>query len=129
MERYSLTNKEYSELHKTTSEKRAIKEMLESLKAQLATSIIKEDKWWQKMAKKHNLDTVNHVHSISHSTQELVGIPRPQRQEQAKPQAVVQPPAEQGITKRERTPEMDKLVSADELKAMRIARGEKVDEN
>jgi hypothetical protein len=81
MEQHELSKKDYEALHKIASEKRAVKEMLESLKAQLSNSIIQEDRWWQKMAKKFDLDVQNNVYSINHTTQEIIGIPRPQRQE------------------------------------------------
>lgn len=126
IERYGLTNKEYNELHKIQSEKRAVKELAESLKTQLATAIIQEDKWWKKMAAKHNLNTTNHMHSISHATQEIIGVPKKNVQESITQQTTAQTPAQDGIRVRERTPEMDKLVSPEELKAMRQARGENI---
>jgi CXXX repeat modification system protein len=125
MEQHQLGKKEYADLHKIVAEKRAVKEMLESLKAQLSASIIQEDRWWQKMAKKYNLDTAGNVYSINHASQEIVGIPRPQRNTPEQSQQAVQQPQQQaqdGVRVRERTPEMNKLVSSEELEAMRQAR-------
>lgn len=126
MEQHKLTKKEYDEIHKLSSEKRAVMEMLEFLKAQLSSTIVKEDRWWKRMAKKYELDTQENVYRINHAEQEIVGLPRPQRNTKQQVQPVENPPSQQaqpqpdgGIRVRERTPEMNKLVSAEELEAMR----------
>jgi hypothetical protein len=112
LEQYQLTKREYEELHKIVASKRAIKEMLETLKVQLASEIIKEEKWWKKMAKKHNLDISNYAYSINHNTMEIVGIPRPNNK--------IQPvPNQEQVRVRERAPELSKLVTPEELEAMR----------
>lgn len=121
MEQYPLTKKEYADLQKIISDKRAIKEMLESLKAQLSSSIVQEDRWWRKVVTKHDLDTENNVYSISHATQEVVGMERPKPQTSEKPQQKqVQP--NRGITLRDRTPEMDHVLSKEEIIAMNKAK-------
>lgn len=119
LETHKLTKKEYDELHAIVASKKASKEILESVRAQLASAIIKEDKWWKKIAKKYNLDVNNDIHSIDHLNQALVAVPNPK----AKPVQEVKQQQEE-IKVRPRPPEMTGLISQDELEAMKKLRGE-----
>lgn len=112
MERYQLTRKEYEDLHEIVSKKRAIKEMLESLKTQLASAIIEEDKWWQKIVKKHGLNNSGYMYSIDHGTREIVVVPKPDKNQKSISNV-------EKVRVRERAPELNKLVTPEELEAMR----------
>lgn len=112
MERYDLTRGEYEQLRSITANKRAVIEMVQSLRSQLASVITSEDEWWQTLASRHNLSVKDTMYSIDHETQQIVGKPKPQRQEQQQPQQ------EQGIKVRPRAPEVSSLFSKEELDAM-----------
>lgn len=76
----TLTQKEYNKLHEILAEKRAVRELLESLKSQLARTLVKEDKWWSKVATRYELDTNNLAYTVNHAEQCIVGVPKPQRE-------------------------------------------------
>ncbi len=123
METHQLTSGEYAKIERIVAQKRSTKELLETLKRQLAADIIQEDRWWNQIARKYSLDPASYAYSINHQNKEIVGNLRP-IQTQAPQQ-----PAQPEITVRERTPEMNKLVSQDELEAMRQAREATTDDN
>ncbi len=128
METHQLTSGEYAKIERIVAQKRSTKELLETLKRQLAADIIQEDRWWNQIARKYSLDPASYAYSINHQNKEIVGNLRP-IQTQAPQQPVQKQPAQPEITVRERTPEMNKLVSQDELEAMRQAREATTDDN
>jgi hypothetical protein len=116
MEQHQLSKREYEELHKIIAAKRSVRELLESLRLQLSSAIIQEDKWWRKMAKKYDLDTKEIAYSVNHNTQEIVGVPKPKKPEPPV-QSIQQVPTIQQVG------EEPKIISEEELEALRKTRG------
>ena len=116
MERTQLTAEQYAAYVRIEAEKRAIKELVASLKTQLITCIVREDKWWREVATEHSLDTSGSKHQIDHATQEILSTLK--KESITQPAEVKQEPTPQGIRLRERTPEMNEILSPDEIAAM-----------
>lgn len=127
METFKLSASEYNQLQKLTAEKRATHEMISTLRNQLSRSIEEEDKWWAKQAKKHNLTPAEMVYGVNHQTKEIVGQPRPKREQQ--PEATPQPAMtavkrEPGIAVRPRSASSNAMLSPEEINKMEAARQE-----
>jgi len=75
-EEIKLNHKDYQAVHAIVCEKQAIKEMMESLKMQLAKSISQEEQWWIKMIDKHDLKTSDYLYSVNHAQGKLIGKPK-----------------------------------------------------
>lgn len=120
MSKQELTKEEYHQYLTVVAEKKAVKELMESLKNQLTKSIIVEDVWWRKMAEKYELDNQSNVYKMEHSTMSIVAIPR-EGSEPKKKEVKKQPG---GIRMLERTPEMDELLSPEELAEMKKMKAE-----
>lgn len=115
MEKHQLTKRDYEAIRKITADKRAIKELIVTLREQLSDAITKEDKWWQSMSKKLNLNHGDTLYTVSFTSQEVVGTPK---------QRAPQPQAQEEIKKRERPPEISGLISPAELEAMKKMQAE-----
>lgn len=127
METFKLSANDYNQLQKITSEKRATHEMIATLRNQLSRSIAEEDKWWNRQSKKHNLTPSEMVYAVNHQTREIVGQPRPKREQ---PPANTEQPLmsavkrEPGIAVRPRSASNNAMLSPEEISKIDAARQE-----
>lgn len=119
MRKIEITQKEYNEVHALTAERRSIKEMLNALTLQLAKVNLREDKWWKDASEKYNFDLQSKSIGVDYKDQTInVGQVADEPKEQA--QATLRK-GEEVIKKRERPPELNGLISPEEIKAMQEA--------